>query len=59
MRFRLENNCLTVFDEFFDYASFLQIPTMGERYSVEDQCQNAFGRTSSKCVSGSIYITCP
>ena len=49
--YRLENNCLNVFDEFFDYETFLQIPTMGERYSANGQCQNVFGRTSSKCVS--------
>ena len=48
---RLQNNCMKNFDSSFDYETFLQTPTVGERYTVEEQCQNVFGRSSSKCVS--------
>ena len=45
------NNCMKEFDDFFDYDSFLQAPTMGERYTIDEQCQNVIGRRSYKCVS--------
>ena len=38
-------------DDYFDYDSFLQAPTMGERYTIDEQCQNVIGRRSYKCVS--------
>ena len=39
------------FDPFFDFTAFQEIPTMGDRYTVEEQCRNVLGRQSSKCVS--------